>query len=160
MSPMMAATQSRQEKSDELLEDEFIRRAEVYLKKRKAKKAVPEVQEKVVEEKGISGGPEIPFAEIEPLPIVARENEALAEQKEKRVYKNKAELQDDERDIVVIKEALKNLVNITIEDLLNISDLARQELKKWLTKKRVEKMTISLLNEGAENVIHAENLPC
>ena len=54
---------------------------------------------------------------------------------------------------------MKNPINVTIEDLLNISEVARQGLKKWLTKKRVEKMIIYLLEESTDNIIHAENLP-
>ena len=42
---------------------------------------------------------------------------------------------------------------------MNISEVARQGLKEWLTKKRVEKMTIYLLEESTDNIIHAENLP-
>ena len=121
----------------------------------------PEVQEKIDEEENISEVADIPFAGIEPLPEVVKENRPAAEEKERRAYKNKAPLQDDEKNIILIKEALKNPVNITTEDLLNISDAARQGLKNWLTKKRVEKITISLLkDQSVKNVIHAENLPC
>lgn len=163
----MIATRSKQKDSEELLEDEFIRKAEKYLKKRKTKKEVPEVQEVVKEKpderKETSEEAEIPFVEVAPLPEVVREvreDRPIVEQKEKGFYKNRADLQDDERGIILIKEALKNPVNITTEDLLNISDAARQGLKKWLTKRRVKKMTISLMEEPVENVIHAENLPC
>jgi len=98
----------------------------------------PEVQEKIDEEENISEVADIPFAGIEPLPEVVKENRPAAEEKERRAYKNKAPLQDDEKNIILIKEALKNPVNITTEDLLNISDAARQGLKNWLTKKRVD----------------------
>jgi hypothetical protein len=156
---MIATTHSKKDRSDELLEDEFIRKAEKYLKNRKNKRK-PEAQENIDERENLSEVAEIPFAEVEPLPEVVKENSPTAEQKEIKPYKNRAPLQDDEKGVILIKEALKNPVNITTEDLLNISDAARQGLKKWLTKKRVEKITISLLDEKAENVIHAENLPC
>jgi hypothetical protein len=62
----------------------------------------------------------------------------------------------------LIKEALKTPVNVTTEDLLNISQAARQELKKLLTKKRVEKQVALITKEEQEdkqNIIHAEQLP-
>ena len=158
---MIAATYSKKDRTEELLEDEFIRRAENYLKKKRAKKIVPEVQDKNVEKEtekeNVSEVADIPYSEVEPLPIVTRGSTLPAETK--GVYRNKAPLQDDEKGIILIKEALKNPINVTIEDLLNISEVARQGLKKWLTKKRVEKMTISLLEESTDNVIHAEDLP-
>jgi len=157
---MIATTRSAKDRVEELLEDQFVKKAERYLKNKKAKRVEPEVQEEIDERDEISEVADIPYAEVKPLPEVVRKNRQTAEQKEKEAYKIKAPLQDDEKGIILIKEALKNPVNITTEDLLNISDAARQGLKKWLTKKRVEKMTISLLEEGAENVIHAENLPC
>jgi hypothetical protein len=154
---MIATRSSKRNRTDELLEDEFIRKAENYLKNKK-KKTKPEVQ---IENKNIVEVPDIPFAEVEPLPVVVKENNKKpAEQKAEKNYKIKAPLQDDEKGISLIKEALKNPVNITTEDLLNISEAARQGLKKWLTKKRVGKINISLLEEPAENIIHAENLPC
>ena len=69
--------------------------------------------------------------------MVTREERPVVESKEKKgVYRNKSPLQDDEKAITLIKEALKVPVNVTIEDLLNIAEAARQELKKLLTKKR------------------------
>ena len=61
----------------------------------------------------------------------------------------------------MIKEALKVPVNVTTKDLLNISETARQELKKLLTKRRVEKTPTLMTAEvdEIENVIHAEQLP-
>ena len=46
---MIAATYSNKNRTEELLEDEFIRRAENYLKKKRAKRARLEVQEEPVE---------------------------------------------------------------------------------------------------------------
>src|SRR5277367_3299322 len=38
-------------------------------------------------------------------------------------------------------------INLTTEDLLNVSEQARQELKKLLTKKRLEKQAVSFVQE-------------
>ena len=157
MSSMIATRSSKT--SEELLEDEFIRKAEKYLKNKNIKRKEPEVQakEKKNEKENLSEETEIPYVEVEPLPEVVKENKPTTE---KGTYTNRAPIQDDEKGVILIKEALKNPVNVTTEDLLNISEAARQGLKKWLTKKRVEKFTISLLDQKAENVIHAANLPC
>ena len=113
--------------------------------------------EKETEKENVSEVADIPYSEVEPLPIVTRGSTLPAETK--GVYRNKAPLQDNEKGIILIKEALKNPINVTIEDFLHISEVARQGLKKWLTKKRVENVTISLLEESTDNVIHAEDLP-
>jgi hypothetical protein len=102
---------------------------------------------------------EIPYANVRPLPEVTREDIPVVEQK--GGYRNIAPLHDDGRAISLIKEALKVPVNVTTEDLLNISAAARQELKKLLTKKRVEKTQSLMTTEVDEmdNVVHAEQLP-
>ena len=160
---MIAATRSKKQDTERLLENETISKAKKILEKRKEKEKVTKnrEQEKLPEESGEED--EIPFAEVKPLPKVTRERQQTVEgEKElKGGYKNVAPLQDDRKAISLIKEALKVPVNVTTEDLLNISETARQELKKLLTKKRVEK-TQTLMTKTIEenqNVIHAEQLP-
>jgi len=63
-------------------------------------------------------------------------------------YKNRAPLQLDERAKDLLQEALKNPISITTEDLLNVSEPVRQELKKLLIKKRLEKKSVTLATEG------------
>jgi hypothetical protein len=105
---------------------------------------------------------ELPFAEVQPLPIVARGQqkakvdvakdsvEKLFEVPKLTVepgFKNRAPLQADERAKDLLQEALKNPICITTEDLLNISEPMRQELKKLLIKKRLEKKSVALASE-------------
>lgn len=105
---------------------------------------------------------ELPFVEVQPLPFVARGQtkakvdvakdsaEALLEIPKLMVepgFKNKAPLQADERAKDLLQEALKNPICITTEDLLNISEPMRQELKKLLIKKRLEKKSVVLTAE-------------
>ena len=158
----MAATRSKRKETEKLPENEIISRAEKILKNRKQRKQVSEEVESQKEPDDEGVEEEIPFAEIKPLPVITRERRSVVEDREARgVYRNRAPLQDEEKGIELIKEALKNPVNITTEELLNISDSARQELKKLLTKKRIEKKVsfISAEESDRENVIHAEQLP-
>jgi hypothetical protein len=157
---MMVATRSKKQDTEKPPENEIISKAKKILEKMK-------VKEKEVEEQEEPGEPgeedEIPFAGVKPLPEVTREKRrpAEGEKESKGGYRNIAPLQDDERAISLIKEALKTPIHVTTEDLLNISATARQELRKLLTKKRVEK-TQSLMTKEIEenqNVIHAEQLP-
>ena len=62
-------------------------------------------------------------------------------------FKNRAPLQLDERAKDLVLEALKNPISITTEDLLNVSEPMRQELKKLLIKKRLEKKSVTLAAE-------------
>ena len=130
---------------------------------------------------------ELPFADVQPLPVVARGQtkrneevhnkdiiEKLLEIPKVSVepgFKNKAPLQKDERAKDLIQEALKNPICITTEDLLNISEPMRQELKKLLIKRRLEKKSVSMsaeaelepdigaLIEETEQTIRVERLP-
>lgn len=105
---------------------------------------------------------ELPFAEVQPLPFVARSRtkakvdvakdgvEELLDIPKLTVepgFKNKAPLQADERAKDLLQEALKNPICITTEDLLNISEPMRQELKKLLIKKCLEKKSVVLTAE-------------
>jgi hypothetical protein len=91
---------------------------------------------------------------VEPLPVVSR-NKNSTESKAKRTsaeisFENRAPLRSDEKAKLLIKEALKNPIGITTEDLLNISEPARQELRALLTKKRLEKKKVSFVAEIGE----------
>jgi hypothetical protein len=103
---------------------------------------------------------ELPFVNVQPLPFVGRgqtkTNNSVADKDdvEKLLdvpklqvepgFKNRAPLQLDERAKDLIQEALKNTICITTEDLLNVSEPMRQELKKLLIKKRLEKKSVAL----------------
>ena len=160
----MAATRSKRKEPEKLPENEIISKAEKMLKNRKQKKQETESwRSQKVSPESSGEEVEIPYAGVKPLPNVTREERPIVEEREQRWgYRNKAPLQDDGRAISLIKEALKAPVNVTTEDLLNISQTARQELKKLLTKKRVEKQ-VALMTTGEheekQNVIHAEQLP-
>lgn len=156
----MAATRSKKRETEKLPENQIISRVEKFLKNRKQKKQESENWRDKNNSPKEGEEEEIPYANIRPLPEVTREETTVVEQR--RGYKNKAPLQDDGRAIILIKEALKTPVHVTTEDLLNISQTARQELKKLLTKKRVENTVTMIANEKQEeqdNVIHAAQLP-
>jgi hypothetical protein len=102
---------------------------------------------------------ELPYAEIQPLPVVTRsptksKNVTLNKDDVEKLlnlpkltvepgFKNRAPLQFDEKAKDLIQEALKNPICITTEDLLNVSEPMRQELKKLLIKKRLEKKSVT-----------------
>ena len=102
---------------------------------------------------------ELPYAEVQPLPVVTRgptkskevvsnkdDVEKLLDIPKLTVepgFKNRAPLQMDEKAKDLIQEALKNPICITTEDLLNVSEPMRQELKKLLIKKRLEKKSVT-----------------
>jgi hypothetical protein len=127
--------------------------------------------------------PELPFVDVQPLPVVGRgqtkTDKAAADKDtiEKLLdipklpvepgFKNRAPLQLDERAKDLVQDALKNTICITTEDLLNVSEPMRQELKKLLMKKRMEKKSVTfatevdLINDTSEamETISAERLP-
>ena len=140
---------------------------EKIIQKRKQKKVEsvrqsPSIPE-VIEEVG-----ELPFVDVQPLPLVTRghskpkDDKAVADDVEKLLdipkltvepgFKNRAPLQLDERAKDLIQEALKNPICITTEDLLNVSEPMRQELKKLLIKKRLEKKSVTLAAEAEPTV--------
>ena len=47
----------------------------------------------------------------------------------------------------MIQNALKNPISITTEDLLNVSEPMRQELRKLLTKKQLENKSVTFVSE-------------
>src|SRR6202789_1859252 len=107
--------------------------------------------------------PELPFVDVPPLPNVGRGQsktnsvptnkdsaEKLFEIPKLTVepgFKNRAPLQLDERAKDLLQEALRNPISITTEDLLNVSEPVRQELKKLWMKKRLEKKSVTLATE-------------
>ena len=119
---------------------------------------------------------ELPYLDVPPLPTIFRSPEKEifeAGARKSKVgdpgYKNRAPLQIDGRARDLIMEALKIPINLTTEDLLNVSESARQELKKLLTKKRLEKKVVAFtqepeiieheIKEDRTGQIHVEELP-
>ena len=105
-------------------------------------------------EENVTESVELPYLEVSPLPSVSRFPEKeIFEGVMGKVkigepgYKNRAPLQVDGRAKDLILEALKIPINLTTEDLLNVSESARQELKRLLTKKRLEKKVVAFTQE-------------
>jgi hypothetical protein len=188
---MMAATRSQKRVAGERPEDltknpsnlqkEFARIAQKNKNKKIAVERQGDSQDKTATVK--NKVTELPFASVQPLPIVERgqtktniapvvnndENDVLEIPKlpVEPGFKNKAPLQSDERARNLVQDALKNTICITTEDLLNVSEPMRQELKKLLMKKRLEKKSVTLAAEvnsiedtsEAVETISAERLP-
>ena len=188
---MIAATRSQKRVSGERLEDldknpsnlqkELVKIAQ----KNKNKKVEFARQGRALEqaETMTNDVPELPFVDVPPLPNVGRgqtkAKSVLADRDsvEKLLgipklpaepgFKNRAPLQLDERAKDLVQDALKNTICITTEDLLNVSEPMRQELKKLLMKKRLEKKSVSFAadvdSQGdtseAMEMISAERLP-
>lgn len=111
---------------------------------------------------------ELPFIEVRPLPAVKRTQNGINENWRKnapeKVFENRAPLQSDDKVKALIREALKNPIGMTTEDLLSVSEPARQELRKLLTKKRVDTKSVVFAaaeREEAltEEVVHGQRLP-
>jgi hypothetical protein len=193
---MMAATRSTKRRTERLPEDQVISKTKSVEKQKRnwrERDSAPvlniprdEEMEPSTEEGELSPvkqakGAEIPYAEVLPLPTVTRvqRKEYKEDERDERQedgdrspevgFENRASLQSDERARSLIKEALKNPISITTEDLLNVSEPARQELRRLLTKKRLEKKSVTFASEVSEKakdlqdceevVIHAEKLP-
>ena len=101
---------------------------------------VDESQGTEVEEIGTSV--DFPFKENNTLPNL--ENVA----KSGGGFQNRAPLQADERARELLKNTLQHPISLTAEDLLNVSEPVRIELKKLLTKRRVEKKTVGFTGEA------------
>jgi hypothetical protein len=192
---MMAATRAKYREAGELPEDhdkepsKLLKELQKIKQKSKNKKLEPVKEGRALEqmsdvEKEVD---ELPFADVQPLPVVARgqtktKNDVPVKDIVEKLldipkltvepgFKNKAPLQKDERAKDLIHEALKNPICITTEDLLHVSEPMRQELKKLLIKRRLEKKSVSLAAEvepgenmdtsGQKNVetIRVEKLP-
>jgi hypothetical protein len=120
---MIAALRSKKKDTEKLLENETISAAKKPLDKRKEKEKDDKKREEEELPRELGEEDEIPFAKVKPLPEVKREKRQLVDggKESKGVYRNIAPLQDDEKAIVLIKEALKVPVNVITEDPLNIS---------------------------------------
>src|SRR5271156_1177782 len=62
-------------------------------------------------------------------------------------FQNKAPLQADERARDLLMEALQYPISLTAEDVLNISEPMRADLKRMLTKQRVERKSVTFASE-------------
>ena len=169
----MAATRSKRRAAGELPEDQNKNPsnlqkelAKIYQKNRQ-RKVEPVRKGRALEQSEpppnmASAVEELPFAEVQPLPFVARAQtktkvdvvkdsvEAILDHPKLTVepgFKNQAPLQQDGRAKDLLEEALENPISITTKDLLSISEPMRQELKKLLIKKRLEKKSVSLAAE-------------
>jgi len=85
---------------------------------------------------------DFPFKENQ-LPTVG---EKTAE-KENLGFHNRAPLQADERAKELLRSTLQHPITLTAEDLLNVSEPMRIELKKLLTKKRLEKKSVQFSSD-------------
>lgn len=154
----MAATRSRRNGSGKSLEDR--KASNVYktigkIKEkswRSGKDRTTSAKESNKERDDRQGsGPELPYIGIDPLvPAETRpgvENGSVVAEEPRLSrepgFKNRAPLQVDERVRDLIKIALQNPISLTAEDLLNVSEPMRQELKRLVTKSRVEKKTVT-----------------
>ena len=167
----MAATRAKYRETGELPEDhdkepsKLLKELQKIKQKSKNKKIEPVKEGRALEqtqnvEEKVD---ELPFADVQPLPVVARgqtkkSNDVPAKDTVEKLleiprltvepgFKNKAPLQKDERAKDLIHEALKNPICITTEDLLHVSEPMRQELKKLLIKRRLEKKSVTLTAE-------------
>jgi hypothetical protein len=170
---MMAATRAKKRAAGSLPEDQNKNPsnlqkelAKIY-QKNKQRKVEPVRKGRALEQSEppsnmTSAVEELPFADVQPLPFVARGQpktkvdvvadsvEAILDNPKLMVepgFKNKAPLQQDGRAKDLLEEALENPISITTKDLLSISEPMRQELKKLLIKKRLEKKSVSLAAE-------------
>jgi hypothetical protein len=192
---MMAATRSSWRKAGKPPEDQSASRIKKISEKLKNKKRekessprttrddVEETEEAMNEaesEKGLNEEAlELPYSEVVPLPVVSRTQKDQSEKagdgsgekaqfETETGFKNQAPLQADERAKLIIQEALRNPIGITTEDLLSISEPARQELRRLVTKRRLEKKSVTFVAEpdqstseqkAEDTVIRVEKLP-
>jgi hypothetical protein len=186
---MMAATRSQKPVAGERPEDlnktpsNFQKELAKIAQKNKNKKTESARQERALKQmENTNDVPELPFVEVQPLPVIGRgqpkTNSKSADSEIEKLlgipklsvepgFKNRAPLQLDERAKELVQDALKNTICITTEDLLNVSEPMRQELKKLLMKKRMEKKSVTFAAEvdfendtsEAMETISAERLP-
>jgi hypothetical protein len=152
---MMAARRNTRRNAEQPPENESLSKIIKAVKKKSdtedwRKKPVREKSDEVATTDAV----ELPYVEVLPLPQISKISETvesgLIGEKEifhETGYKNRAPLQLDGRAKDLILEALKMPINLTTEDLLNVSEQARQELKKLLTKKRLEKKAVAFIQE-------------
>src|SRR6202522_569750 len=92
-------------------------------------------------EKTMKSVPEFPFMEKE-IPDLVKD------QKGTSGFQNRAPLQADERARDLLRSTLQHPISLTAEDLLNVSEPMRNELKKLLTKRRVERKSVTFVEEA------------
>jgi hypothetical protein len=184
---MMAATRSQKRDTGERPEDlsknpsRLQKELAKIVQKNRKKRAVKQDDVQVQKATVANGVPELPFVDVPPLPLVERGQTKTNGETEERSnveellgisnlpvepgFKNRAPLQLDERAKDLILEALKNPICITTEDLLNVSEPMRQELKKLLIKKRMEKKSVTMTaevdlddEEGASGLVKNETI--
>src|SRR5271168_4781776 len=146
---MMAARRSARRNAEQPPENESLSKI---IKAVKSKSEVEQWRKTPVQEKPVELAEEdvmeLPYMDVLPLPQISKSFDKIkigmigdGNVPREPGYKNRAPLQLDGRARDLILEALKRPINLTTEDLLNVSEQARQELKKLLTKKRLEKKT-------------------
>ena len=162
---MMAATRSRRQITGELLEKQkksSVLEKELENIKQKKQKDDAARKEGVLEQNipewhRTRKVDDLPYANVQPLPKVVRSQKGTNFGPQKEIsenqpnvpkvvepgFRNKAPLQADERAKELLREALQNPISITTEDLPNVSEPMRQELKKLLIKKRLEKKKVT-----------------
>ena len=65
-------------------------------------------------------------------------------------FQNRVPLQADERGKELLKSTLQHPISLTAEDLLNVSEPVRLELKELLTKRHVEKKSVTFTGETSK----------
>ena len=153
---MMAAKRYTRRNSGRPPENSDIEKLVKIVEKKRAAPVIEKdkVLEEAIEEPEEARTEELPYVDVLPLPQVRK---SIPPARSGTIgngmnipepgYKNRSPLQIDERAKDLIIEALKIPINLTTEDLLNVSEAARQELKKLLTKKRLEKKTVACIQE-------------
>ena len=201
---MAAVTRAKRRAAGELLEDKdknssTLQKELLKINQKKKRKKDESVREEGVLEQSepavavIDEVVELPYADVQPLPVVARggpgetkslklnvgevtksvkpkvddatkslklkvddatkslkskaDDDVISKLMAEPGFKNKAPLQLDERAKDLVHEALRNPICITTEDLLNVSEPMRHELKKLLIKKRLEKKSVAFAAE-------------
>jgi hypothetical protein len=161
---MMAATRSKRREAGVLPEDRSKKPSNLQRELVKINQKTKQNKEETETMPSVTSAVEkLPYAEVRPLPFVARgqtktnggmtdKNDVeklleLPKMTEEPGFKNKAPLQKDERAKDLLQEALEHPISLTTKDLLNISEPMRQELKKLLIKKRLEKKSVAFAAE-------------
>src|SRR5882762_6833436 len=153
------AQKNKNKKDDSAKKGSALKQADTTMNDDSAKKGSALKQSETTK----SDVPELPFVEVQPLPVVGRsqtKTNSVAvdiDEIDKMLgipklpvepgFKNRAPLQLDERAKDLVQDALKNPICITTEDLLNVSEPIRQELKKLLVKKRLAKKSVTMAAE-------------
>src|SRR5277367_4971590 len=153
---MMAARRSNRRNVEQPPENESLNKMIKIVKSRsevEGQQKKKSVQGKTVE-RAEEGMVELPYMDVLPLPQISKSFDQIkmgsigvGNVPREPGYKNRAPLQLEGQARDLILEALKMPINLTTEDLLNVSEQARQELKQLLTKKRLEKKAVAFIQE-------------